>query len=213
MRTDDLVTLLAAGATPVKQHAAARRVGLALGWGFAVTLLLLLLTMGPRADLRDAMALPMFWAKLAFSGSLALAAAVAVERLARPGVRLGAIWLALVLPVGMLALAATAVMLAVEPAERMPLVMGSTWQVCPLAIAALSLPMLGSALWALRGLAPTRPALAGALAGLLAGTVGAFVYALHCTEMQAPFIAIWYGLGIAVPAVAGALLGRRLLRW
>ena len=213
MKTDELVALLAAGAAPVQPHAAARRVGLALGGGFAVTLLLLWLTFGPRADLRDAAALPMFWAKLAFAASLALAAAVAVERLARPGVRLGATRLALALPALLLALAASAVLLAAEPAERMPMVMGSSWRICPLAIAALSVPVLAAALWALRGLAPTRPALAGALAGLLAGAVAAFVYALHCTEMQAPFIAVWYGLGIAAPTLAGALLGPRLLRW
>lgn len=213
MKTDDLVALLAAGAAPVAPHAAARRVSLALGCGFAATLALLLLTLGVRADLRDAAALPMFWAKFGFAAALALAAAVAVERLARPGVRLGATWLALALPLALLALLATAVLLAAEPAERMPMVMGSTWRICPLAIAALSVPVLAAALWALRGLAPTRPALAGALAGLLAGAVAAFAYALHCPEMQAPFIAVWYGLGIAAPTLAGALLGRRLLRW
>jgi len=34
--------------------------------------------------------------------------------------------------------------------------------------------------------------------GLFAGAAGAFVYCFHCTEEAAPFIAIWYTLGIAV---------------
>jgi len=67
--------------------------------------------------------------------------------------------------------------------------------------------------WAMRGLAPTRPPLAGTAAGLLAGTVGALVYCLHCPEMGAPFIASWYLLGMLMPALLGAFLGRFLLRW
>ena len=68
-------------------------------------------------------------------------------------------------------------------------------------------------LWAMKGLAPTRLALAGAGAGLLAGALGALVYALHCPELAASFLAVWYVLGIAIPALAGALLGPRVLRW
>ncbi|MFS2051364.1 NrsF family protein, partial [Variovorax sp. CT11-76] len=49
--------------------------------------------------------------------------------------------------------------------------------------------------------------------GALAGGVGAAVYALHCPELTAPFIAVWYVSGIAVPVLVGALLGPRLLRW
>jgi hypothetical protein len=39
------------------------------------------------------------------------------------------------------------------------------------------------------------------------------VYALHCPELAAPFIAIWYVIGMAAPVVLGAALGPRLLRW
>jgi hypothetical protein len=31
--------------------------------------------------------------------------------------------------------------------------------------------------------------------------------------MAAPFLATWYVLGILIPAILGALLGPRLLRW
>ena len=77
----------------------------------------------------------------------------------------------------------------------------------------LSLPLFASTLWALKGLAPTRLALAGASAGLLSGALGALVYSLHCPESAAPFLAVWYVLGIAIPTLAGALLGPRVLRW
>jgi hypothetical protein len=92
-------------------------------------------------------------------------------------------------------------------------VLGDSSAACVVSIAVLAMPTFIAAFWAMQGLAPTRPALAGAFAGLLAGAAGALVYAWHCPEMAAPFIATWYLLGIAVPAVVGALLGPVLLRW
>jgi hypothetical protein len=65
----------------------------------------------------------------------------------------------------------------------------------------------------MKGMAPTRPALAGACSGLVAASLGTVVYALHCPEMQAPFLAVWYVLGMLLPTAAGALLGRKILRW
>jgi hypothetical protein len=32
-------------------------------------------------------------------------------------------------------------------------------------------------------------------------------------ELTAPFLAVWYVSGIAVPVLVGAVLGPRLLRW
>jgi hypothetical protein len=93
------------------------------------------------------------------------------------------------------------------------MVLGTTWRTCPFNIALLAVPALLVGLWALRGGAPTRPGWAGAGAGLLAGALAALVYALHCPEMAAPFLAVWYVVGIAIPAALGALLGARWLRW
>jgi hypothetical protein len=73
--------------------------------------------------------------------------------------------------------------------------------------------LFGAVLWAMKGLAPTRLALAGAMAGLLSGAGGALVYALYCPEMAAPFIGVWYLLGMLIPTALGALLGPRLLHW
>ena len=95
----------------------------------------------------------------------------------------------------------------------MPALMGQTWRSCAWSIGLIALPVFVAVLAALRGLAPTRPAAAGAAAGALAGGAGAAIYALHCPELAAPFLAVWYVLGIALPVVAGALIGPRLLRW
>ena len=42
---------------------------------------------------------------------------------------------------------------------------------------------------------------------------GCTVYAFHCTESTATFIAIWYTAGILLTTLMGAALGRWMLRW
>lgn len=213
MKTDDLVDLLARNGAAADADSVGRRYALALGWGAFGALLVMALTQGVRPDLDDAVRLPMFWVKLGFPAAVAGAALLAVTRLARPGVRLRGAPALVALPV--LALWGLAlVVLALAPAgSREGLLLGFTWSECPWNIAVIALPAFGFALWAMRGLAPTRPALAGAASGLLAGAIGALAYALHCPEMDAPFLAVWYLAGMLIPAGAGALVGPLLLRW
>ena len=180
MKTDELVALLAAGAAPVPVNAVGRRFAVAMGWGVSGAVLLLLATLGLRPDLTQAAGAMMFWVKPAFAAGLALAGLIAAERLARPGMRLGLVRVALAAPVLLLWLVAAVVLANAAPAQRAELLFGDTWKSCPFNIALLSLPLLAAALWAVKGLAPTRLALAGASAGLLAGALGALVYALHC---------------------------------
>jgi hypothetical protein len=137
----------------------------------------------------------------------------AASRLSRPGARLGWVSGALVAPVLAMWLLTAYVLLGAPPEERADLVMGFTWEYCLLYIPTLSVPVLVATLWAMKGLAPTRLALAGAAAGLLAGALGALVYALHCPEMEAPFLGVWYVAAMLIPAAAGALLGPIVLRW
>jgi len=91
--------------------------------------------------------------------------------------------------------------------------MGQSAGVCAFLILMLSAPIYAGLLLALRRLAPTRLALAGAAAGLAAGGWAACVYAIHCPESTAPFIVIWYSLGMALAAGLGAAIGRLALRW
>lgn len=213
MKTDELISMLAAGAAPVSPHAVGRRFAVALGWGVPGAALIMAVTFGIRSDLAQAAGDLLFWMKLVFAGCLALAAFIATERLGRPGLRLGGIWAALILPVLVLWLVAATVLIEAEPAQRAELIFGTTWKTCSFNIALISLPPFAAMLWVMKGLAPTHLALSGAGAGLLAGALGTLVYALHCPESAAPFIGIWYVLGIAIPTLAGALLGPRVLRW
>lgn len=213
MRTEDLVAWLAMDAQPVSRRAQARRFVVTLALGAGVALLMMLVLLGPRPDLGQAATLPMFWLKLAFPACLVLAAALVAQRLGHPGMRLGRLAIGVVAPVAVIWLMSAFILINAAPDGRSALIWGATWKECPLSIAALSVPALLAAFWAMRQLAPTRVRLAGAAAGLFAGAAGALVYALHCPEMEAPFLGVWYVVGMLIPTAAGAMLGPRWLRW
>jgi hypothetical protein len=213
MKTDDLISALAADVSPVDPTQADRRFFIKLAAGAMLALMAMLLLMGTRADLDTAAFSSMFWVKLLFPAGVAVVALVALRRLSYPGMRLGRAPAAAALPVTLVWIVAGLVLLTAPAGERLELILGETWIECPFSIALLSVPALALAFWAARELAPTRLSLAGAVAGLFAGAVAAFAYALHCPETQAPFLAVWYVLGMLIPTGAGALLGRRLLHW
>ncbi len=213
MKTDHLVLALAADLAPTHPRRAGQRFSAWLGAAAVLSFVAMLVTLGPRPDWRQALQLPMFWVKLGFPAATAAAACVVLRRLCYPGMRPGRAWLALGLPFAVMALLASAVLFQAPAPERWPLVLGAAGWLCPAAISALAVPALVLALRAAQGLAPTQLRLAGALAGLFAGGAAACAYALACPEMQAPYVAVWYALGMALPAVAGAALGRWALRW
>jgi hypothetical protein len=212
MKTDDLIAMLATGAEPVSPHVPEQRMTRALSVGLPVALLITL-GFGVRPDLESVLNDPMLWVKFAFPGVIGVISLVLMLRLSRPGMRTGQLPRVLPMPALVMALLAAWALLSASPGERAALVLGSTWQVCTLNIALVGTPVFIASVWALKGLAPTQLAWAGASAGLLAGAAGAVVYALHCPEMDAPFLLVWNGLGMLLPAALGAALGPRLLRW
>lgn len=213
MKTDDLISLLATRVEAVESHAAERRYAKAMGAGMAGAGVLMVALLHVRADLADAIQLPAFWVKLGFVAGLLGAALFASIRLSRPGARMGCLPLLGALPLVMIWVLAAVALVSVGADRRMALLLGETWTSCPFLIALLSLPVFVAVFWAMKDLAPTRPRHAGFSAGLLSGAAAAFVYCFHCPESAAPFIGLWYSLGMLLPAILGACLGPRLLRW
>jgi len=213
MKTDDLVGMLAAGVGPVAPRAVERRYAAAFGWGAFGSILLMALFLGVRPDLSEAARLPMFWVKLAFPALMIVAALYTVLRLSRPGVPVPHAPALIAAPIAAMWLLAVLALASAEAGQRGALIFGETWAECPFNISLVALPSFLAAMWAMKGLAPTRAALAGGAAGLLAGSMGALAYALHCPEMAAPFLGIWYLLGMLIPAAVGALIGPLVLRW
>jgi len=186
---------------------------LLMAGGGAVSALVMLVRLGLRPDFLAASLTLMFWVKFAYTLSLGLLALWGAERLGRPGLSArrpflaGATVLALVLLIG-----GTDLVLAPMSARR-ALVMGHSAMICPWLILGLAMPLFAAAILALRGFAPTRPALAGLAAGLAAGGLGAFVYAFSCNESAMPFIAFCYTLPVLLLGLIGSVVGRLCLRW
>ena len=213
MKTDDLITMLSTGVDVIDAHVAERRYAKAIALGATGAAILMVVLLRVRADLVEAALLPMFWVKLGFVGSLLGAGLFASMRLSRPGAQLDAVPVFLVLPVLVMWALAAYVLVTAGTDLRMTLLLGETWKSCPFLIAMLSLPVFVAVIWAMKGLAPTQPRWAGFAAGLLSGATAALVYCLHCPESAAPFVGLWYTLGMLIPAGLGASLGRSLLRW
>lgn len=212
MKTDDFIELLSNDAQPIAGDHVRRRIGLAVVLGGVVTFGIVALWLGCQ-PLAQAARQPWFWMKAAYTTALVLPAAAMSARLARPGGRIG--WTPSVIfavAVAIVALAAVE-LLRTPPDGRVAAWLGQTWRVCSPLILLLSIPIYAALVIALRTLAPTRLASAGAAAGFLSGALAATIYGLHCPEQGAAFVATWYSLGIVGATVLGAATGRWFLRW
>ena len=213
MKTDELIALLARDTAPIAKRSVSLQLVMVAIAALALALGVLIAWLGMRPDLRDAMRTSAYWMKTLYTLGLALAGFALVERLSRPGVsgRMGAF----LLGACFLAIVGLATWQLMQmPADAMAAaMMGSSWDRCPWRILALSLPGLVIVLATMQRFAPTKPVLAGAGAGVFIGGIAATVYGLYCQETAAPFVAIWYSLGIALSGLIGAAAGARVLRW
>lgn len=211
MKTDHMIDLLARGAGPAPAHAAERRLWPVALMGLGASALCGVLVLG---------LVPMsvfmqwgWWVKFGYAVSLVAVGGWLCARLARPVQRLGGPQVALMAVLAVMGALGIGYWFMAMPELRLAELLGHSWKTCPRNVVLLALPPMAAAFWALRGLAPTRPRLAGAAAGLFAGALGAAAYALSCTEVAPSFVAAWYTLGIGASTALGALLGPRLLRW
>jgi hypothetical protein len=211
MKTGQLVELLASD--DMRTAPPGRTLLRALMPAGILSALALLLVIGIRPDVGDALHTPRFDLKLLLNAALWFTATGLLLRLARPvdgaGFWSGVLWL---VP-AVLLLAVLAELFMVPREQWWPVALGtnSTW--CLRIIPALAAVPLAASLWALRRAAPGRPMLAGAAAGLMCAGMAGTLYALHCPDDSPLFVAIWYVLAAALVTLAGALLGARLLRW
>jgi hypothetical protein len=211
MDTDQLIRTLAADNTR------ARPVGfvlaLALLAAAPVSLLMFFAELGVRPDVMTAMRNPFFDLKFAVTLALATSAILVSLHLSRPEASMrGWGWLFMI-PAGLLVAGISGEMMMPQRLPMMTRLVGSNSRICMTAIPAMSLPLLVAALIGLRHGAPTRPALAGAIAGLLSAGLAATFYASHCTDDSPLFVATWYTIATALVTAIGALAGSKVLRF
>jgi hypothetical protein len=212
MQTDQLIRTLAAD----NAHRA-RPVGfvlaLALLAAAPVSVAMFLMGLGMRPDVMTAMHNPFFDLKFAVTLALAIPAIAISLHLSRPEALLrGWAWL-LLIPAGLLVAGISGEMMVQQRLPMMTRLVGSNWRTCLTAIPLMSLPLLAAALIGLRHGAPTRPAVAGAIAGLVSAGLAATLYASHCTDDSPLFVATWYSIATALVTAIGALAGSRVLRF
>ncbi len=213
MSSDELVARLTGELKPVSSHVLEKRLAGAVAAGAIVAFAALASTLGLRQDLEAAFTTFPFLLKAAYTVSIAAIAVFVAAHLARPD-SLPRRWFALVLGPTFVLLLIAAFQIAASPAaDWRDLLFGMSASNCSVRILAISSPVFVALILAFRTLAPTRLRAAGAAAGLAAGAVGAAIYALYCRETSPSFVLTWYTLGMSLPAVIGAVVGPRLLRW
>jgi hypothetical protein len=216
VNTDRLIDMLSANLEPVGRVSFGKTLLLAILLGSAAALILMVTTVGPRADLGSPAHLGWITVKLLFAVSVISVATPVLLRSMRPGLEKATHPGIVFLPFLAAIAAALAMLLFVTPQTWTEMLRGATSVSparCILCITFFALVPFAALVWALRQGAPTRLSLSGALAGVVAGGLGAFAYAFTCPSDTIPFIAVFYGASIALCACIGAQLGPLLLRW
>jgi hypothetical protein len=211
MKTDHLIRALAAD--DKRTSPLARFLYVSLAVAFVLAAILFAIRLGPRDDIAVVALDPHFLFKFVVTLLLAATALALALRLARPGAETGYAWLVLAAAPALLVFGVLVELATMPAAIWGTRLIGTNWSYCLTYVPLLSLPLLAAAMIGLRHGAPTRPALAGAVAGLLAGGIGAALYAAHCTDDSPLFVATWYTITIGGVTILGSLIGRKVLRW
>lgn len=213
MKTDEFIALLVAGHHPVDTAALRQRLWLSALAAVTIASVLVGLLFGIRADLAAAVTSGAVVGKAALGGSIALLSVLAYDRTLRPGRQIGRLRYWLVAPFVLAIIAAIVQLAQSQSAGWGALITGRNFVACLVSVPLLSLAPLGMLTAVARRGAPVNARRSGLLAGLASGGLAVVAYSLFCTEDSAPFVAVWYSLGIAVPAVVGALIFPHFIRW
>ena len=211
MKTENLIAALVADG-PSIETPIARKVALALACAFALSAALFFWQLGWRPDIGEARGMLPFLFKFVVTGALLVPATILVTRLARPDATPGLWGWALLIAPLLLVAGSSADLIASPSNVWTTKLIGTHAAACVTLIVLLSTLPLAALLFALSRERP-RSRVAGAVAGIGAGALAATLYAMHCTDDSPLFVATWYTIAIGIMALAGSVLGERLLRW
>lgn len=211
MKTDDLITLMTHDAPVGMRYG--RALMLALGAGIVISAVLLVVTVGLRHNMASVFETARVLFKIVVTLVLAVLAARLAMRIGRPGAETRLPALLLGVPLAMVAAAVVMELVALPSDSWRASLVGRNALFCLFFVPILSLAPFAGLFWALKKGAPQNPTAAGAAAGLAASAIAAAIYAWHCPDDSPLFLATWYTTAIVAVTAAGALLGRRWLRW
>jgi hypothetical protein len=211
MKTENLIKMLAQDAAVSFRLAPMMRIMLLLGVSASATLLLL--KVGIRTDIAEAIFDGRVLFKLGITFLSALLAVNLLLRVGRPEANLRLPALLMMIPLVIMILGVLTELLTVPPSLWAAKTMGRNPMVCLVVIPILSLAPMAGSMAVLRRAAPDNPGVAGAVAGLAAGCLAASLYAWRCPDDSPLFLAVWYTLSITTLSGTGYLFGKRALRW
>lgn len=212
MDTDQLIRTLAAdNARPPQPVGVVLALTLLAAAPLSIAMFFMML--GVRHDVMTAMHNPFFDLKFVVTLALAISAMIVSLHLSRPEGLLRGWGLLLLIPVGILVAGIASEMMLPQRLPMMTRLVGHNSRTCMTAIPLMSLPLLAGSLIGLRHGAPSRPAVAGAIAGMMSAGLAATLYASHCTDDSPLFVITWYSIATAAVAAIGALAGSRVLRY
>jgi hypothetical protein len=213
VKTDDLINALSRGVEPAERPRWRMKLAITLIVGLIVAAALVAIGLGVRPDIGTArMPIMMKSMFAALAAAVILPIAVQLMKPGRPlGWRVGAV----VLFVGVCAIATITALMGEMPEQRWQAWMGGEGRApwCVVLIPILAVPAAALLTWFMRAFSPTRITLTGAAIGALSGGVSAMAYAMYCPTDSVAFVTTWYTLAIAVCAALGALVGSKFLRW
>jgi hypothetical protein len=212
LRTSSLIRVLAAD-NDSRAMKPGRALALASIPSIAAAFGLHLLILGLRPHLFSLLGDPRILFKLGLTHLLIGLSAWIVLRLVKPAADVRGPAVSLAIVPALLAAAVIAELIVLPESLWIRRAIGSNAAFCLTSIPFLAAAPLIGTLLALRRGAPENPGVAGAAAGLFAGAIGAALYATHCPDDSPLFVAAWYSLAVGFVAAAGAVAGRRLLRW
>lgn len=211
MRTDQLIEQLALDREPPARPRLRLAFALAMGWLVALAALVVVLG-SPLTMVEHTGAAP-FAVKFGYALALTALSVAAAFAAGQPGRKLTRPVAIILLPIAVISGVAMIELASTDRSAWQGLFFGTTYGNCILSVALASVPVLVAIFWAYRQLAPTHLALSGFLVGLGAGAAGAVAFTFYCHETSAAFLLAAYTPAMLIPAAAGALLSRPLLRW
>jgi hypothetical protein len=212
MDTNELIKALAADTRPPAASLSSVWWG-AAGLAVAVAATVFFALLGPRPDIAAAAETPRFLFKFILTITLAVSAFGLARALSRPGETWREALPYLTAAPALIVMAVIVEIFVLPPGTWSGKLVGTNSIACLTYIPLIGIGPLAIFLRALCHGAPTRPALAGAVAGLAAGGIAATFYAAQCTDDSPLFVATWYTIAIAGLALIGAATADRIVHW
>jgi hypothetical protein len=212
VNTDNLIDALVADRESIDPPIGTT-VALAMACAFMLSAVAFVWQLGWRPDIGQASQTVRFLFKFVVTLAALVPAIALAANLTRPDANPGMWGWALLIAPTLLVAGVSAELMALPVNVWAAKLIGTNAPICLTVIPLLAIAPLAALLFALSRGAPSEPRLAGAVAGIAAGALAATLYAFKCTDDSPLFVATWYTIAIGAVALAGSLIGERVLRW